>query len=145
MVTDYCSIFLIISNIKVAFFWGTDFTFFIFKFERTYSQKNEERYGFTMAFLEWHNTYSVGKAEIDNQHKHVLFIVNHFLETIAIEVGGEDLYRVIDSTVSELIDYTIYHFSTEEKVLSLYDYPGLDEHRKEHLDLIDKVLNFTEV
>jgi hemerythrin len=100
-----------------------------------------------MAFVEWDESFSVDIPEIDEQHKHLIFIANHFLETVANgdkSVSGEDLYRIIDSTINELIDYTIYHFSTEEKYLSLYGYPGLAEHRSQHRSLINKAFNLSE-
>ncbi len=97
-----------------------------------------------MAFIEWKDSYSVGIQEIDSQHKHLLFIANHFLETVSGNLGNEDLFRVLDSTINELIDYTIYHFSTEEKILSLNNYPNLIEHRKEHRALINKAFNLSE-
>jgi hemerythrin-like metal-binding protein len=100
-----------------------------------------------MAFIDWDESFVVGVPEVDEQHKHLIFIVNHFLETVSnsnMNKSGEDLYRIIDSTLSELIDYTIYHFSTEEKLLSLYGYPDLAEHRAEHRSLINKAFNLSE-
>jgi hemerythrin len=41
--------------------------------------------------------------------------------------------------VDELIDYTQYHFSTEEKYMLEYAYPGYEQHKAEHEEFIDKI------
>jgi hemerythrin-like metal-binding protein len=49
-------------------------------------------------------------------------------------VTGEILHR--------LIDYTVHHFSAEEKLMEKHNYPGLVAHRAEHKALTAKVMEF---
>ncbi len=93
-----------------------------------------------MAFFEWKEEYLVHIPEIDEQHQHLFEIVNNFLETITTLSKHENVIPVVDSTVHEIMDYTVYHFSTEEKYLRLYDYPNLAEHRAIHRKIMDEVL-----
>jgi hemerythrin len=36
-------------------------------------------------------------------------------------------------------DYARYHFSTEEKLMSILEYPAFDDHKREHVDFLWEV------
>ena len=40
--------------------------------------------------------------------------------------------EAIGNLLGELVDYTHYHFATEEKYFRLYNYPSFDVHKSEH-------------
>jgi hemerythrin-like metal-binding protein len=44
--------------------------------------------------------------------------------------------------LQELIEYTGYHFGTEEKFFDQHGYPETDAHKTIHKKLVDKVLAF---
>jgi len=41
-----------------------------------------------------------------------------------------------------LVDYTVHHFSAEEKLMEKYNYAALVAHRAEHKALTAKVMEF---
>ena len=48
---------------------------------------------------------------------------------------------VIANTLSELLDYTVYHFSTEEALFKTHGYPEAIKHKKEHDALTTQALD----
>ena len=88
-----------------------------------------------MILFPWLDKYNLNIETIDNQHKKLVGLLNN-LATAMSEGKGND---VLESTLKELIDYSVYHFEEEEKHFSKIDYPQAEEHRKEHKELIEKV------
>lgn len=88
----------------------------------------------------WDQTYSVNIAEIDRQHQKFTGVLDMLFE--AIEAGRSQ--GVLGEILRELAAYSDYHFETEENLMERYDYPGLEEHRKEHDGFRAKVRGFRE-
>ncbi len=78
--------------------------------------------------------------EIDNQHKKLVSIINELYNAMLNKRAREILKKIID----ELHNYTIYHFSTEERYMKMYNYPGALNHISEHKMFIKKVEEFRE-
>ncbi|OCC14532.1 Methyl-accepting chemotaxis protein [Dissulfuribacter thermophilus] len=91
-------------------------------------------------FIEWGPKFSVDIKEIDDQHKKLVSMVNTLHR--AFKEGTD--HEVIASILSGLIDYTVYHFGTEEKYFDEFGYPEAELHKKVHNDLTRKVLAFKE-
>lgn len=75
---------------------------------------------------------------IDNQHKKLFEITNNLILQSNAKVYSE----IINKTLSELLQYTKYHFHAEEELLEKRNYPKLDEHRKAHNEFIYKITFF---
>jgi hemerythrin len=73
--------------------------------------------------------YSIGIDEIDTQHRQILHAINQISR--AIELHRTE--QVLTEQVPELTAFLESHFAAEEKYMLEYDYPGYDEHRKEHV------------
>ena len=86
-----------------------------------------------MAYLEWNENYSVGIKTMDNHHKKLFHIVNELHNGMSSGSTDEALRKIF----SELTDYTKYHFTVEEDLMSKYDYPELSSHKEEHDKLIE--------
>ncbi len=84
-----------------------------------------------MGKLAWNETLSVGIALIDEQHKTWIDRFNTLAGAIA-EHGAE---RQIAVTLGFMLDYTHFHFATEEKYMTAHNYPGLAEHLLKHEEL----------
>lgn len=92
-----------------------------------------------MAFIDWSDKdFSVGIVEIDDQHKQLVNLINELHSSMMARKAKEILGEVID----ELIEYTAYHFSTEEKYFDQYGYEETDAHKKIHKDFVNEVLKF---
>lgn len=90
-----------------------------------------------MAFLEWNDTFVLGVEEVDEQHQHLFELVNRLHGAVTEGAEQSELSNILDS----LIDYTVDHFETEEKLFKEHNYPQLEEHKKEHDDLTGQVVD----
>lgn len=88
----------------------------------------------------WQEDYSVHHPVIDEQHQK-LFTMGKAMEDLVKHHAGEDIYDELNAMLTELINYTIYHFSTEEEMMAAAGYPGLDIHKSEHDKFIHKLNN----
>ena len=91
-----------------------------------------------MALLHWRENMSVGVEAVDNDHKHLIDLLNqmHFLV-----LAGDDRSSV-GEVLDELVHYVDYHFEREEKLMQFSDYPGLEAHRTCHQDLARRLLEY---
>ncbi|MDR3200253.1 MAG: bacteriohemerythrin [Spirochaetales bacterium] len=76
----------------------------------------------------WTQDFATGNDYIDDQHKQLFTAVNSLLAAITREESAEALKNAINL----LEEYTVRHFSDEEKLLEEYKYPDLPNHRKIH-------------
>jgi hemerythrin-like metal-binding protein len=88
--------------------------------------------------FEWNASYSVKVKALDDQHKKLFNLINE-LHT-AMKAGRGK--AAAEEVLRRLIDYTVYHFSAEEKLMETHKFPDLVAHRAEHKVLTEKVLAF---
>ena len=81
-----------------------------------------------MDFMEWSDTYSVHVAQLDAQHKHLVGMINGLVEVMKRGSQPDEL----EALLQDLLEYTRYHFETEEKMMARANFPGLEEHRQKH-------------
>ncbi len=93
-----------------------------------------------MQFFPWKEQYNLNISEIDEQHRMLVAMIDK-LHTAMAEGRSKS---VLGEIITELYNYTKFHFITEERLMDEYDYPGLAEHRREHKALIGKVLAMME-
>jgi hemerythrin len=86
-------------------------------------------------FVEWSDVLSVGIEEIDDQHKVLVGLVNEMHDAIH-ERHGSDVVKAI---LVKLADYTRIHFAVEESLMRILGYPGYEEHKAQHEELIHSV------
>lgn len=91
--------------------------------------------------ITWDEKYELGIEVIDNQHKELIAITSKLSELLTTAVQGEDIYDDIMTIISDLKDYTVYHFSYEEKIFESIGYVNADVHKSEHKKLIDEIEN----
>ncbi|KAF5088120.1 hemerythrin family protein [Methanospirillum sp. J.3.6.1-F.2.7.3] len=91
-----------------------------------------------MVLMKWSDDLSVQVTEIDNQHKKLIDIINSLHEAMLEKKSKEMLAGILD----ELAAYTVYHFSTEEKYMTEFNYIGLLSHKKEHDAFVSKIESF---
>ena len=91
-----------------------------------------------MPLIIWNEGFSVNIKEIDEQHKKLFNLINMLHD--AMKKGGDK--EVLAEILQGLVDYTKYHFSTEEKYMSSFKYPDYHSHKAEHGEFIEKVLEF---
>lgn len=89
-------------------------------------------------FVEWKDSLSVGVKTIDDDHKKLLGMINQ-LQTAAHYHTDEEL---VESTLNDLVDYTMYHFEREERLMQEHNYPGFEDHKKQHQAMVAQVSKF---
>lgn len=90
-----------------------------------------------MALIVWSEELSVGVKKFDEQHQVLIGHLNGLHDAMRNGKSGE----VIGKVLNELVEYTVYHFQTEEKAFEEFDYPGAEKHRAEHKAFTDKALD----
>lgn len=81
-----------------------------------------------MALMVWNEKLSVNIKAIDRQHQKIVRITNELHKAMK-ERRGKD---VVGGLLVELVDYSGYHFDTEEDYFRQYGYPSLLVHKSEH-------------
>jgi len=89
--------------------------------------------------FKWKENFSVGVKELDEQHKRLFEIGQSLYATLKID--SFDKYDQIVDLLSELHDYTVYHFDTEEKLLISNGVELTSEHKSQHEGFIYKLLD----
>ena len=81
----------------------------------------------------------LGIPIIDRQHANLIRITNNL--NFACQKGLESANLRFINAVHEAVDYVKYHFSTEEKLMVLLEYPEHEKHKMEHGDFIWEILS----
>jgi len=87
--------------------------------------------------LIWNECHRVGIAAIDNQHREIIERVN----LIADAVEQSDRHDAILEMTDELILFACEHFALEERLMTEYGFPDLEDHVAEHLGLLQQLNN----
>ena len=91
-----------------------------------------------MSKINWEDSFSVNNAEIDEQHKKLVSLINQLHEAMSQGKSRDSLSGIFN----ELVSYTKYHFKSEENYLLNNNYPEYTIHRHEHQKLTSQVLKF---
>jgi hemerythrin len=93
-----------------------------------------------MQLFPWKDVYEIGIPEIDQQHRHLVGIINELSDAIIAQTGHETARHVLE----KLLDYIQLHFTTEEEHMRRVNFPALDEHCQMHLEMTGEVLDLSE-
>ncbi len=93
--------------------------------------------------IQWENIYSVGIKEIDEQHKKLISLINQLLYIIKDEKIASH-HDELKTILSDLINYTNYHFETEEKYFAKFNYEDTEEHIEKHHEFRAKIMNISQ-
>ena len=93
-----------------------------------------------MEKIGWDESLSIGVDLIDGQHKMLIQRLSEVSEAIEMNQGGGTIAKTLDF----LIDYTNFHFSSEEKQMAEKNYPGLDLQKQQHEEFKKSLKQFEE-
>lgn len=88
--------------------------------------------------FKWDEQFSVGHKIIDAQHKKI-FELGSEVEKVIATYDGSDIQSNLLTTVNALLEYTQYHFTEEEQIMTLAHYKHLDNHIEKHNKIIEKL------
>ena len=94
-----------------------------------------------MPHIEWDESFSVGDAEIDRQHKTWLGIFNK-MHNFLIKKDIESSRRTALDSLQAMQDYAKDHFSFEEEYMRKINYPDLLEHRRIHKNFDNRIYQY---
>lgn len=84
-----------------------------------------------MAFIEWTSKLETGISKIDFQHRNLVNMINEIADaTNEKDPSVRDF--VIENNIGRLLEYTVYHFKTEEDLFEKSKYSHAEEHKKAH-------------
>lgn len=89
----------------------------------------------TMRTIKWNSDLAVGIDEIDEDHRKLITYLNDLFAACFAAQGP----AVLKGTLEAMQRYTREHFSHEEDVMRKVGYPGLEEHRAQHAELISEL------
>jgi hemerythrin-like metal-binding protein len=78
--------------------------------------------------MEWKQEYSVQIPEIDKEHQIMLDYMNAIERTIA----RNEPSSAVESAIGRLASFAVAHFTFEETLMRIQEYPGIDDHIESH-------------
>ncbi len=93
-----------------------------------------------MAFIDWSDDYSVGIADYDDQHKRIFKFINDL--HAAMKKGSSN--QALENILNGLTEFTVTHFANEEREMMKCGYPGFEDHKQKHEELLAEVTRYVE-
>ncbi|MFZ3053504.1 MAG: bacteriohemerythrin [Sulfuricurvum sp.] len=86
----------------------------------------------------WDNHFNTGLSLVDEQHYRLVELLNQLARAVAFKSDDFQLNQIFD----ELLDYTVYHFKTEEAIWEKYftNENMLEDHIAVHQEFIDTIV-----
>ena len=91
-----------------------------------------------MPLITWGPAFQVGNKTIDEQHQKLIDLVNRLND--AMRAGHSK--EVLNDVLTQLVDYTVYHFGTEERLMAEHHYEFSAAHKNEHQKFVQEVGSF---
>lgn len=90
-----------------------------------------------MTQVRWNEYLATGNEIVDEQHRSLFALFNELHDCVAQGHCGEQ----VDEVISRLQEYVLFHFSSEEDLMSTSGYPGSEviSHLAAHRQLGERV------
>ncbi|MBR9972322.1 bacteriohemerythrin [Magnetospirillum sulfuroxidans] len=88
-----------------------------------------------MALLTWSGELSVGVSALDDDHRHLVDLINEMSAAIDNRRGAQ----VVGSVLGRLGQHVADHFAREESLLHASHYPEADDHAQQHAATITRL------
>ena len=108
----------------------------------TYADNKSKGFSHMESF-KWGKQFETGLPDIDQQHQHLVSLINDFGDRVAENGSTKELLL---RTFHELAAYAQEHFDTEEKLMrqSVVDSRHVDLHLRQHSDFLSEVSSMAE-
>jgi len=84
----------------------------------------------------WLKKFDIGVAAIDSEHHNLLACINKLI----LAQGMDE--SMLDRLSDEVVSYAEFHILSEENLMALTGYPGLDKHHQAHQKLLKELKVF---
>jgi methyl-accepting chemotaxis protein len=88
-----------------------------------------------MSLMAWNDAFATHVGDVDAQHKKLIDFINEIYRGIMLEKDK----AAVDSTLNELVDFTVMHFGYEESLFDKYGYEDSRSHKEKHKTLLAQV------
>ncbi|HAF45640.1 MAG TPA: hypothetical protein DCK83_12105 [Gallionellaceae bacterium] len=85
--------------------------------------------------MQWEDEYSVGVAELDDQHKGIIDLFTVINAAIDSREGWSDVFFKLE----KLREHARFHFAVEVSLMRMHGYSKLAEHVEQHKHFLDKL------
>ncbi|MBN1971319.1 MAG: bacteriohemerythrin [Candidatus Delongbacteria bacterium] len=89
-------------------------------------------------YIVWDDSFSVKVDEMDNHHKKLVLLLNDLHKYTSRNSDNRFIIEVLD----ELVEYTRFHFTEEEKYMQSVNFDNLEQHKKIHESFVTKISDF---
>lgn len=86
-------------------------------------------------YLTFTKALSVDYEPLDNQHKKWIDLFNRLYQAYINKSDSKSIQMVL----KELVDYTIWHFDFENRMMEKYNFQNYSEHKVQHDDILEEV------
>jgi len=94
-----------------------------------------------VSYLLWSDVdFSVQIPAIDNEHKLLVTLINEF--NLALQLDESFHSQIITEILEKLFRCITSHFESEERLLTINNYPDLAAHKFEHTLLVKQLRKF---
>ncbi len=91
-----------------------------------------------MPIVEWNNSYATGIKQFDEDHEHLVTLLNKTFDAFIAHETAEKLGKIL----LELMAYSEYHFEEEERWMQKFGFPFLTEHAMQHEEFSREMVAF---
>jgi hemerythrin-like metal-binding protein len=92
-----------------------------------------------MELLEWRDEFATGISGIDFEHEELINSINAFYSRLTQRTEKHVLINILN----EIYGAIYSHFMLEEKLMEKNGYDEYEEHRKDHMRLLDDIRDIT--
>ena len=88
-----------------------------------------------MSLLTWKPEYSVGIDSMDDEHSHMIDMINDVYERLAGSQDPEEIETCLEAIFGAISS----HFALEERLMLDSAYDEFSDHKEDHEDLLDEI------
>jgi hemerythrin len=88
-----------------------------------------------MALIQWQDSFSLGIAEVDHEHKALIGLINDLHGSLTTTARADEIAEFL----AELHASIAAHFALEERLMRQAGYRDLAAHKAEHEQLLDEI------
>jgi len=92
-----------------------------------------------MKLLEWRDEFATGISGVDYEHEELINSINTFYSKLTEDSSKE----VLVNTLNDIYADIYAHFSLEEKLMEKSGYDEFEQHRDDHMRLLDDIRDIT--
>ena len=89
----------------------------------------------TNSYITFTPRLSVEYAPLDNQHKRWIELFNKIYQAYINKSDAASIKAVL----KDLVDYTVWHFGFENRMMEKYNFKTYDEHKVQHDDILEEL------